>query len=115
MQPQIRLAHRVSTHLLANLLVFAISVFNGAIGNRVHNMYALLTQLARERLRQLSDGSATSPVCSELRTATQRAEGAGEDQGLQSTADRLALHRQEAGHGSHTPFFSPPSASAVSP
>lgn len=81
-QPQIGLAHRISTHFLADLLVLAILILDRPVGNRVHNMHTLLTQLACERLRQLPDRSATSPIRSELRTAPQRAEGASKDQRL---------------------------------
>jgi len=84
-QPQIRLAHGISTHLLADLLVLAVLILDGPISNRVHNMHTLLTQLARERLRQLPDGSATSSIRSELRTAPQRAEGASKNQRLSSS------------------------------
>jgi hypothetical protein len=45
-------------------------------------MHAFLTQLARKRLRQLPDGSAPSSIRSELRTATQRAEGTSKNQRL---------------------------------
>ena len=68
-QPQVRLTHGIGAHLLANLLVLAILVLDRPIGNRMHNMHALLAQLPRERLRQLSYRRATSAVRRELRTA----------------------------------------------
>lgn len=84
-QPQIRLADRISTHLLANLLVLAVLILDRPVGNRVHNMHALLTQFARERLRQLPHGGAPSSVRSKLRTATQCTKGTSKNQRLLST------------------------------
>jgi uncharacterized membrane protein YqjE len=69
-QPQIRLTHRIRTHLLALLLVLAVVVCNTAVRNSMHNMHALLAHLASKCLRQLSDRCATCAICGELRTAS---------------------------------------------
>lgn len=70
MQPQIRLTDRISAHLLTDLLVLTILVLDSAVGDRMHDVHALLAELSRQRLRQLSDRSATSAVRGELRTAS---------------------------------------------
>jgi len=81
-QEEIRLPHSVRAHLLPNLLVLAVIVYYRSIGNRVHHMDALLTHLAGERLRQLSDSGATGSIGGELGGASEGTEGAGEDERL---------------------------------
>lgn len=82
MQPQIRLSHRVSTHLLPALLVLAVLILNAPVGNRMHNMHAFLAQLTGERLRELPYRGAARTVRGELRAAPECAEGASEDERL---------------------------------
>jgi hypothetical protein len=82
MQPQIRLAYRICTHLLSVLLVLAIVVCDTAICNRMHDVYALLAHFPRQRLRKLAHRCATGAICGELRAASQRAKCAGKDEGL---------------------------------
>ena len=96
-QPQIRLAHRIGAHLLANFLVFAVLIFDTAIGNRMHDMHALLAQLPGECLRQLSHGSTASAVRGELRAAPQRTECTGEDESLELVSGTL-LHAEWQTH-----------------
>jgi hypothetical protein len=50
-QPQIRLAHCVRTHLLADLLVLAVFIRNTTVRNSMHNMHALLAHFPSKRLR----------------------------------------------------------------
>lgn len=54
-QPQIRLAHGIGAHLLPDPLVLAILILDPAIGNRMHDVHALLAELAR--------CTATLPAC----------------------------------------------------
>ena len=83
MQPQVRLAHSVSTHLLTSLLVLAILICDSTVGNRMHNMNTLLAQLSCERLCQLSNRRTPSTVCRELRAASQCTERTSEDESLE--------------------------------
>jgi hypothetical protein len=69
MQPQIRLANSIRTHLLPRLLRLAVFISNTAIRNGVYDMHALLTHLPCKSLRELADRCAASAVRSELRTA----------------------------------------------
>lgn len=69
-QPQIRLTHRIGAHLLPDPLILAVLVFDAAVSDRMHNMHALLAELARKCLRQLSNRSATGTVRSKLRAAS---------------------------------------------
>jgi hypothetical protein len=78
MQPQIRLTHRIRTHLLARLLVLAILVRNRAVRNCMHDMHTLLAHLARQRLRKLAHRRAARAVGGELGGAPKSAESAGE-------------------------------------
>lgn len=78
MQPQIRLANRIRTHLLPRLLRLTVFISNATIRNRMHNMHALLAHLPRQSLRELADRCAASAVRSELRTTAQSTEGACE-------------------------------------
>ena len=90
-QPQIRLAHGIGAHLLPGPLVLAIPILDPAVSNRVHDVHALLAELARQRLRQLPHGSATRAVRGELRAAPQRSQRAGEDQRL-ATVSPVSQH-----------------------
>jgi hypothetical protein len=82
MQPQIRLTHRIRTHLLPNLLVLAVIIRDTAVRNRMHDVYALLAHLTRQCLRELPHRCAAGAVSCKLRTASQCAKRAGEDDGL---------------------------------
>lgn len=82
MQPQIRLADRISAHLLTNLLVLAVLVLDTAICDRMDDVYALFAELSRQRLRQLPHRSATSAVRGKLRAASECTQCAGENERL---------------------------------
>lgn len=54
MQPQIRLPHRIRTHLLTRSLRLALFVRNPTVRDSMHDMHALLAHLPRKRLRELT-------------------------------------------------------------
>jgi len=83
MEPQIRLPYRVGTHLLPNLLIFPIIIYDRTVGDGVHHMDAFFAHLSGERLRQLSDSGATSSIGGELGGASKGTEGSGEDERLE--------------------------------
>jgi hypothetical protein len=51
MQPQIRFANSICTHLLARLLILTVVISDTAIRNSVHDMNTLLAHLASQGLR----------------------------------------------------------------
>src|SRR5690242_1754467 len=96
MQPQICLANCIGAHLLTNLLVFAVLVFDTTVCNRVDNVYALLAELSCKGLCQLPDRSTTSAIRRELRAAPECTERAGEDERLANVSLwRQSMGRQE--------------------
>lgn len=116
MQPQIRLTHRIRTHLLARLLRLAVFIRNTAVRNRMYDMYTFFAHLARQRLRELAHRRAARAVGGELRAAAQRAESAGEYDGLiYTSAFNKQCNNGYRTRGVHTPFFPPPSANPSSP
>lgn len=113
MQPQIRLTNSISAHLLTHLLIFSVFICNCTITNRVYDMHALLAHLASQCLRQLTDRGAPSTICSELSTASKRAERASKDKCLlfkiSSACNKIDVRVLL------TPFFSDPSIKPFSP
>lgn len=79
-QPQIRLPHRLRTHLLARSLILSVRILDRPVGNRMRHMDALGAILLCQTLRQHPDTRSARAVCRKLRVRPQGAHRTREDQ-----------------------------------
>lgn len=79
-QPQIRLPHRLRTHLLSRPLILSVLILDRSVGDRMHHVYALGAILLCQTLCQHPDTRPARTVCRKLRIRPHGAQRAREYQ-----------------------------------